>query len=331
MRCPDCQHDQKYRDGTRCGQCGYQFVFRKRDDKISDLALRQIIQRLSDHGQYAFTATQLALEICRYWRERQHWIGSMIFVIVIALVLFFVTQRWGLSVSILVISLGVMLGWSQWKKTALPFHKAHTLIHRYHRIHSLAGLADGMALQQPTAIIDLQELHYAPERILVVERNDLVDMLIRNRFHLTSKTIVLSRFGYPEWVAKACLNVLRRYPNTPIQLVHDASLRGFYWNTQLAADPHWILTGHPVTDLGLSRTILGVGIRLPWLSDKRFFAKSVFSTDHSAMLRAGRRVPIDCVGPKRLLSLLSAAIISGTFTLATANTSNDFDIEVDYG
>ena len=48
MRCPDCKHNQRYRDGTRCGKCGYQFVLRKRTDTISDYTLRQIIKRLSD-------------------------------------------------------------------------------------------------------------------------------------------------------------------------------------------------------------------------------------------------------------------------------------------
>ena len=52
MRCPECKHNQKYRDGTRCGKCGYQFVLiKKKGDGLSDFALRQIIQRLSDGGQ----------------------------------------------------------------------------------------------------------------------------------------------------------------------------------------------------------------------------------------------------------------------------------------
>jgi len=71
MRCPKCRHVQKYREGTRCKKCNYQFVFRKSADGISDFALRQIIQRLSDNDQQAFTATQLALAICRSWRQKK--------------------------------------------------------------------------------------------------------------------------------------------------------------------------------------------------------------------------------------------------------------------
>ena len=70
MRCPECKHNQKYKDGTRCKKCRYQFVFRKKQDQISDFTLRQIIQRLSDNGQQAFTTTQLALDICRLWRKK---------------------------------------------------------------------------------------------------------------------------------------------------------------------------------------------------------------------------------------------------------------------
>ena len=83
MRCPECRHVQKYREGTRCKKCNYQFVFRKSADGISDFALRQIIQRLSDNDQQAFTATQLALAICRSWRKKMSlliWgvLGAMI-------------------------------------------------------------------------------------------------------------------------------------------------------------------------------------------------------------------------------------------------------------
>ena len=30
MHCPECKHNQKYKDGTRCNKCRYQFVFRKK-------------------------------------------------------------------------------------------------------------------------------------------------------------------------------------------------------------------------------------------------------------------------------------------------------------
>jgi hypothetical protein len=331
MRCPDCKHQQKYRDGARCGKCGYQFVFRKKDDKISDSSLQQMIQRLSDNGHYAFTATQLALEICRSWRGKQQLIGGVIFVTIIALGLFFVIGHWGISLIALAVGALFALGMSQWRKTALPFHTACALIRRYHQAHPISALADGMAFQQQTAAVDLQDLNYAPERILVVERDELVDLLIRNRFHLTTKTAVLSRTGYPTWVLSACQNFLRQHPNTPVQLLHDASLRGFHWHAQLTADPHWILAGHRLMDLGLSSAALHNNSRLPWLPVNDHVKGGVLSAQHPKMLSLGHRLPVDCVGPKSLLNLLSAAVISGTLTLAAADALGEIGVEVDYG
>lgn len=331
MRCPDCKHSQKYRDGTRCDKCGYQFIFRKKDDGISDSSLRQIIQRLSDEGQYAFTATQLALEICRFWRGQRQLNGGIIFAAIIALIFFLMAGHWRISLIALMVGLLVVIGIFQWRKTALPFHKARALIDRYHQAHPIAGLADGAAFRQQTAAVDLQDLHYAPERILVVEHDELVDLLIRNRFHLTTKTAVVSRSGYPEWVLSACQNFLRYHPATPVQLLHDASLRGFNLSAQLTADPHWPLAPHGLIDLGLSRAAFNHTTRLPWLPVNDQVKGGVLSAQHTKMLSTGHRIPVDCMGPKSLLNLLSAAVISGTLILVAADALGEIGVEVDYG
>jgi len=49
------------------------------------------------------------------------------------------------------------------------------------------------------------------------------------------------------------------------------------------------------------------------------------------MLSAGHRIPVDCMGPKSLLNLLSATVISGTLILAAADALGEIGVEVDYG
>jgi len=71
MRCPDCKHQQQYKEGTRCAKCGYAFTLRKKTDGLSDYALRQIMLRLVGNEQHCFTRTQLLLKICRYWRKQK--------------------------------------------------------------------------------------------------------------------------------------------------------------------------------------------------------------------------------------------------------------------
>lgn len=326
MRCPDCNHNQKYREGTRCTKCGYQFIFRKKDDNITDYGLRLIIQRLSDNGQYVFTATQLALDICRSWHGKSRLIGGVIFTIVIALILFFFFKlHWIGSIIVLIIGIPLTISIHQRQKITLPFHKASALIRRYHQAHPISALADGAAFQQQNGS-EPEALSYAPERILVVERDDLVDMLVRNRFHLTSKTAVISRNGYPATMFTACQNFMRDHPNTPVHLLHDASLSGFGMAAQLGADWRGV-------DLGINRqTLDSCSGQLPWLPAADQTKAGVWSAQHTQMLGRHYRVPADFIGPKPLLGLLSAAVIAGALALIAADAAwGESGVEIDYG
>lgn len=320
MRCPECKHNQRYREGTRCQKCQYQFVFRKRADRISDYALRQTIQRLSDSGQQSFTVTQLAMEICRIWRKKAF---SMIAgAVVIAIVALIAGLVLGATIGLVgfVILCPLVLWQISRSKRTFPYYKARALVERYHQAHPIVALADGQAFRQQTPVVDPQELQYAPERILVVERDALVDLLVRNRFHLQHKTAVISRWGYPARVFAACQEFLNNHPATPVQVLHDASLAGFSLTAQLAADPQWAFASRHLTDLGISQATLGRGATLPWLPPEATRRSGSFSADSSKMLRAGCRVPIDYLRPKPLMNLLGAAVVSGALLLAATST-----------
>lgn len=332
MRCPDCKHNQRYRNGTRCGKCGYQFVFRKSADGINDFALWQIIQRLSEGGQQAFTTTQLTLAICRSWRKKDAGlIGCGVVATVITLVI-------GLALN-LTLGMGaflILLPFVIWagsrSKRMLPFQKARDLVNRYHQAHPITALADGQAFRPQAAAVDLEDLQYAPERILVVERDDLVDMLIRNRFHLNHKAAVISRSGYPERVFAACQQFLRNHPDTPVQVLHDASLPGFSLTAQLAADPGWEFARQRLIDLGISRTALDIRSSLPWLPPDGSRRSGTFSANPAKMLRAGRRVPVDYIEPKPLLGLLGTAVVGGALLLTPEMVNAvEMGVEIDYG
>jgi len=71
--------------------------------------------------------------------------------------------------------------------------------------------------------------------------------------------------------------------------------------------------------------------RLPWLP-RSATANGILSANHDAMLRDGRRVPVDCVSPKSLLNLLAAAVVAGSLVLPEVKAGDtDFDMEADYG
>ena len=85
---------------------------------------------------------------------------------------------------------------------SLSYGKAGKLLSRYLQYHSIPGLVDGKSLENSGASLEALEGH-APEAILVVERNDLVDALIKSRFHMGHKTAVVSKHGYPQHVFAA--------------------------------------------------------------------------------------------------------------------------------
>lgn len=335
MRCPDCKHNQRYRDGMRCGRCGYQFILRKRDDNFSDHALRQLIQRLSDQGNHTFTLTQLAFAICRYWSRntRGCLIASLGFVALLSAVFWFLFHSSFALVWISLPLLLLLLWASRRKKSALPLAKAQQLIQRYHQVHPIALLADGQAFRQQPRLAN-QDLQYAPERILVVERDDLVDLLVRNRFHLAHKTAVMGCSGYPQGVVAACRQFLARYPNLPVYVLHDASLNGFCLTTRLAADPLWPLAAYPLIDLGLSKESIANAGSLTWLPTSHGEpVQGVLSADHAKMLNAGYRFPLDGIPPKSLMNLLGAAMLGGLLILPAAQAAGaaegGFGVEVD--
>lgn len=334
MRCPECSHRQKFKDGAHCQKCRYRFVFRRQQDQISDFTLRQIILRLSDQGHYAFTATQLALEICRLWRKKALGLFgcgliALIVSVIAGLVVF--TEWGGLGaalVPLIILPLAFWLG--RRSKATLSIGKARRIVTQYHQAHPIQGLADGAAFRRITPPADFQEPHYAPERMLIVERDELVDLLVRNRFHLTAKAAIVSRTGYPEPVFAACQAFLRNHPNTPAQVLHDASLQGFALTAQLAADRQWRFAVAHLVDLGLSRTALDGGSERPWLPTHPARRAGFFGGDPAKRLHAGYRLPLDALGPKPLLNALSAAVISGTLLL-TPEVRSETELEIDYG
>lgn len=322
-----------YRDGMRCGKCGYQFILRKKTDGLSDLALRQIIRRLSDTAQYAFTETQLLLEICRYWRRSnaKETIAVLVITAILLTIFGVASGLWLVSISIGGLILVSMVWSYQRKKVELPLPKARSLYLRYQQAHPIAELADGRAFLQSATVEESYGETYAPERILIVERDEWVDLLVRNRFHLHYKAAVLSHSGYPQRVLEACRAFLRDYPQTPVQLLHDASLTGFNLKARLSNDPNWPLAGHPLIDLGLSQATLQKAGKLPWLpaNPQR---KGRLSADVTQMLGKGYRAPLDFLGPKTSLSLISAALLGGLLLLPERSAAEDSSgVEIDLG
>ena len=92
---------------------------------------------------------------------------------------------------------------------------------------------------------------YGVERILIVERDILVDVFVRNGLHAQERMLVLSESGYPDYLIPLAQRCLRDNPEVPVYLLHDAARHGPTMSRRIQVADFLPLEGHPVLDLGL--------------------------------------------------------------------------------
>jgi hypothetical protein len=346
MRCPECGHTQKKSDGNICKKCRYRFVLMPKEDPIHDYKLKGVVNRLSANGRYSFTRTQLLTEMVRTIQS-----PPFTLVWILAMTLMALGFGWGAFTAftadssldgivpgLLFGTLALVFIWrvirsirsrASTAPASLSYGKAGRLLHRYLQYHSIPGLVDGKALENGGASLEALEGH-APEAILVVERNDLVDALIKNRFHMEHKTAVVSKNGYPQHVFAALSGFVAAYPTIPIYVAHDASQSAAQLVQALSRKPKWAFAAQNLKDAGLSlASLTGSTNRLPWIDPQ---GKLVWSREHQKQFDRGARLPIDSFRPRALTGLTAAAIAAGgILTLAAAADSRRADGGGDFG
>jgi hypothetical protein len=322
-----------------CGQCHYAYVFDPKKDRIADVALRRIIEQVSDNGQYCVTRNQLAIEISRHLSGRiltKKLISGFVvafFTTLIAGVLLMPSSWWVVAVIgtaavfvVLFIKTRKFLLRRLQLPVQLPFRDALEIIRRYHEKHPITQLATGEAFIHGRET-GASDLHFAPDAILLVPRDELVDMLVRNRFPQQHKTLVLSHSGYPKHVFEACEIFLVNNPELPVHTIHDASEKTFNWLEQLKKDNYWQRFQQRINDLGWSRPIiLAQSVRLPWIKD----GEITFTLQHQAQLQNGAIVPVDFPPPAPMTTMLAAAVSSGVMLAVAAETISGWSLAFEY-
>ena len=92
---------------------------------------------------------------------------------------------------------------------------------------------------------------YGAERVLIVEHDLMVDLLVLNGFHAQEKALVLSKNGYPEYLVPRIQEALRASPDLPVFYLHDAAPFEASPVESLTRSLPW-LEGRQVIDLGLT-------------------------------------------------------------------------------
>ena len=91
------------------------------------------------------------------------------------------------------------------------------------------------------------------ERLLIVQRQRLVDLLVKNNFHVEHRTLVLAGDGYPEYLVQHASKCLAENPDLPVFFLHDSTPKGMRWVEEINSEPGVLpILEHSRIDLGVS-------------------------------------------------------------------------------
>ena len=337
MKCPSCSNNHKVKDGMKCSSCGYVFALNpKEEPKLSDVGLKSVIDKLSgtkmdvgldeERRQYYFTRNQLYSQLYRLAKKKQATgrLGSVIvflvFLVVVSLIVLAGLGIWWLPVVLIVV--GIVGGVIIWTRPVKVNHEAiEQAVKKYESAHPIQGLVDGTHFKDLDAGgLDPEILDYAPERMLIVQRDDMADMLLLNRFYFEHKTLVVSANKYPARAFEAFQRFLESNPDIPIHLLHDASREGLLLNDKLINDKSWNLKGKDLQDLGLFAHDVDRLKDPVWIpeSSRRGATSGHNPIGKKAQENVAARfsMPVDAAPPAAMMGGLGLAMIAGMALLS---------------
>jgi hypothetical protein len=145
-------------------------------------------------------------------------------------------------------------------------------------------------------------LESAPSRVdclLIVERDELVDLLVRNGAHEQLCTLVISESGYPAALVPEARRLLDERSDLRVVALHDASQRGIELKSRLHASAALPLAEREILDAGLFAAEVGQIEELA-----AAFPASAFT-----------QAPVDALSLSTLLAGLSG-VTRGAFSLS---------------
>lgn len=333
MKCPKCSFDQKYKDGMVCRSCSYRFALNPKEmPKITDYGFNKIIERLSGGGEYVFTKNQLLALLYRMSKKKNSFgmaagcITGVFFGFFVFIGLGAILQLNPLGAGI--IAAGVFAGimffaYRSKNRFSVDYTTLHKTIEDYNSLHPISKMVDGKTFEnRPENGLEAELSDFAPEKILIVERNEVADMLILNRYHLENKTLVVSAQKYPKTAYNAAMEFLRLHPDIPVYVLHDASEKGAKLKNKLVKDASWNLSGKQVTDMGIhieDVNKLDLPMWVPPLAGGKKSKMKITSKGKSDELaQEGFRMPFDAAPPIALMGGIGMAMVLGSAMLSDA-------------
>lgn len=304
MKCPKCDARIRNKEFTGdCPECHYHFVFGTADS-VSDRKFEALLRKASANDTYYFTENQLYSLYARSQHMSPAWVYLPgILMILLAAWIMGSVRLYLIFLPFLALPLVAILA----RKIRKPPSRTEfqKVLSRWRSAHPIPRLLqeDQQRLLHPPPALEKDIYDYGVEKILIVERPILVDLLVLNDFAAREKALVVSEDGYPSYLQPRLAAILKEQQDIKIHLLHDATEHGESMQGRLEKQrPEF--EGHGIVDLGISTRD----------------AKKTKLLSHMVGGEAGYRMPVDFLGPAALATMAGIAMSMNTSMLAAQQT-----------
>ncbi|HEY4104516.1 MAG TPA: hypothetical protein VGM44_11525 [Polyangiaceae bacterium] len=287
-------------------------------DAIHDDEWRALVTASSDDERHHFTENRLYSQyargrvvITRYISRRGKF-GLLMIAIGLAIWVYALKVDWGTT---LVGGIAITLGGVAQVGTGVVTRRdpaarepVQRWLEKWLSAHALPQL-----LRVPT--LAHAGIEYAPPQVgclLVVERDIVVDLLLKNGAHQVLGALIISENGYPEGLAREAQRQLDERSELKVIALHDATERGIGLHTRLRSSTVLSLSDHEIVDAGLFAAEVGQIAEL----------SSAFPASYAT------QVPVDALSYRTLLAGL-AGVVHGALTLSTGIESSETPLNSD--
>lgn len=270
MRCPKCGHNQQRKNGMSCSNCHYRFVIDPKETKyrsLTDGKFIAAINKASANGTRYFTENQLYAVICKQSARSSKIIRIVIFVIICGISLFFLPFKISL---VFILALGfifffVFHAGSFYKP--LSKENFQPLIRKWQAgaLKSDKLLGKPSFINAPSAYPEKDIFDYGVESVLIVDKDLLVDLLVKNDWHAENRTLVVSINRYPGYIWSRMVKLLEESKRIPVYFLHDPSPIGVNLKSRFTARYPQLAEGRTLFDFGLHPESLGKIKARDWL------------------------------------------------------------------
>ncbi|MEM9825927.1 MAG: hypothetical protein AAF958_05035 [Planctomycetota bacterium] len=283
---------------------------------MTDGKFHAAMRSASRAGTLYFTKNQLYGAYCRKMRaDRVSWIALACTATTLAFIMFLTAFWVPLAIVCMLVPYFIYVACTV---SAKPMSMKHFmgLVDRWQAAGKpIERLIDGPTLHDPPPSSSESDLYdYGVEKILLVQRDELVDWFVLNHIHAEQRSLVIAESGYPKYLLPTAERLLRQRPDLPIHLLHDATPEGMGMEGRLPDVP-LPTAGHPVLDLGLTPGVF-----------QRLRRTSVIDRKNR-----GRELPVDVLPLTTLATGMVIAQQRGETIIEFLSGDGDGDADGDFG